>query len=104
MGHERTHETTGNPSQTTKEKMLITGVEMWLENPMSVNAHAIAKRMKMTHAAVLYYFPDSARDAVAEYAISTGNSKIICQLIASGHKAANQLTALERAFHLASMS
>lgn len=88
-------------AKNTKEDILSTGVSMWLENPMTVNAHAIAKKMGMTHGAVMYHFPDGVRDAVADHAVKTGNTNIICQLIASGHKAVNNLTAMERAFYLA---
>jgi len=90
-----------NMAKNTKKNILQTGVEMWLENPMSVNAHAIARRMGMTHGAILYHFPISVRDAVADHAVENGNCAIICQLIASGHKAVNELTAELRDEYLA---
>ena len=85
----------------TKENILNIGVEMWLENPMSVNAHAIARKMGMTHGAILYHFPESVRDSVAAYAVQTDNSKIIVQLIASSHKAVDKFSAKERMKYLA---
>ena len=86
----------------TRKNILKTGVEMWLEDPMSVNAHAIARRMKMTHGAILYHFPDSVRDAIAEHAVETDSKAIICQLIVSGHKAAENIPEEKKKEYLSS--
>ena len=89
-------------AKDTKSKILDKGVEMWLEDPSSVNAHAIARKIEMTHGAILYHFPN-VRDAVAEHAVKIGNEKIICQLIACGHKAVSRLTTSEKTFYLAKL-
>ena len=87
-------------AKNTKRKILNVGIMMWLEDPMTVNAHAIAKRMGMTHGAVLYHFPEGVKDSVALHAVKTGNSKIICQLIVADHIAVEQMNEKIKAEYL----
>lgn len=84
----------------TKTKILKTGLKMWLENPDSVTANGIASRIGMTHATILYHFPEGVKDAVAEFAVRTKNARIVAQLIVTGHKAAEGLAPSERAEYL----
>lgn len=75
---------------------------MWLENPDSVTANGIAKRLGMkSHATVLYHFPHGVKDAVAEYAVSQQEARVIAQLIVTGHRAVEGLSPSERAGYLA---
>lgn len=69
---------------------------MWKKNPDSVNAHAIAKQINMTHGSVMYHFPYGVKDAVAEYAVEKKDSKIVAQLIVLGHKAVQNLSPTEK--------
>lgn len=73
---------------------------MWLENPDSVTANGIAKRIGLTHATILYHFPEGVKNAVAEYAVKQGEGRVIAQLIASGHAAAQALSPSERVGYL----
>lgn len=84
-----------------KDKILNTGVEMWLENPASVTASGIARRLGKTHAAILYHFPYGVKEAVAEYAVQQKQAKIIAQLITTGHKSVRDLCPTDRARYLA---
>lgn len=65
-----------------KNEILKAGLKLW----PNVTALGIAKALNITHAAVLYHFPD-VRTAVAEYAIKTRCLPVVVQLIASGHPA-----------------
>lgn len=83
-------------AKDTKEKILNEGIKMWLENYMSVNANAIARRLGVTHGTVLYHFPLGVREAVAAHAVKIGNSKIIRHLIVTDHPAVDNLSPSER--------
>lgn len=90
-------------AKNTKERILEAGIKIWLRNPLSVNAYAIAREMQIVHGTVLYHFPEGVRDAVAEYAVKTNNNKIIIQLIAAGHKSVELLDAEKRAEYVATI-
>ena len=80
----------------TREKILKAGVDLWPH----ASPTAIARELDMTHPAVLYHFPDdSLLDAIAEYAVKIGESRVILQLIASRHKAVKKLSVADRVRH-----
>lgn len=83
----------------TKTKILKAGIRLWKKNPDEVKALTIAKEIKMVHATVLYHFPEGVKDAVAAYAVETGESQIISQLVLMGHPAAKLLTPEQRQEH-----
>ena len=70
-----------------KNEILKTGLQLW----PNVSASSIAKALNITHAAVIYHFPD-VRNAVAEYAIKTRYLPVVVQMIASGHPLCAQMT------------
>ena len=84
----------------TKRKILDTGLMVWKVNPLGVNAYAIARVMGITHGAVLYHFPTSVRDAVAEHAVEMEDRKIIAQLITANHSSICHLSVKERLDYL----
>jgi len=86
--------------EQTKKKILEMGLKMWLENPNSVNSHAISKRIGMTHASIIYHYPYGVRNAVAEYALEVENVKVIAQLIAEDHPCVQKLSPSERMSYL----
>lgn len=65
-----------------KNEILKAGLKLW----PNVTASSVAKALNVTHAAVIYHFPD-VHTAVAEYAIKTRYLPVVVQLIASGHPA-----------------
>lgn len=79
----------------TKEKILTAGVELW----PNVTPFAVARKIGMTHPAVLYHFPNNLSDAVAEHAVKIGASSVVVQLMAANHPAADKLSAAERIRH-----
>jgi len=83
--------------QKTKEKILKAGLTLW----PNVTLEGVAAAAKMeSHNAVLYHFPNGTlRAAVAEYAVESGCSKVIVQLIGSGHAAVRELSPTDRAKH-----
>lgn len=83
--------------EKTRQKILETGLEMWLKNPDSVTANGIAKSMGLVHAAILYHFPDGVKDAVAAYALEQGNAQVIAQLIVNRHDLVADMSGAERA-------
>lgn len=92
-----------NMAKDTKDKILNAGIDMWLENPLSVTANGIASKIGLTHGTVLYNFPNGVRNAVAEHAVKIGNSRIIVQLIALNHESIITLSAIEKSKHLKSV-
>lgn len=67
-----------------RERILKAGLDLW----PNVTAREIGRALEISHSAVLYYYKgDGLKDAVAKYAVETGNSKIIVQLLAVGHSA-----------------
>lgn len=84
--------------EITKRKMLNAGVKLWPH----VTARAIANELEMTHPTVAYHFGDNSDlcNAVAEYAVQIGNSRVIAQLIATKHRAVRKMPALERQKHM----
>lgn len=88
----------------TKTKILKAGVKLWKKNPDDVKALRIAKEIKMVNATVLYHYPDGVKDAVAAYAVETGESLIIAQLILTNHPAVKDLSPEIRQKHLSAAS
>lgn len=86
--------------QETRAKILETGLQMWLKNPDSVTANAIAKNLEITHGAVLYHFPNGVKNAVASHALKVGNAEIIAQLITTNHKSIKDMSGKERSHWL----
>jgi hypothetical protein len=89
---------------STKTKILKAGIKLWKKNPDLVTALGISKAVNppMVHATILYHFPkDSIKDAVAAYAVETGESGIIAQLILIEHPAVKNLSVEERQRHFA---
>ena len=83
-------------SEITEKLILEEGVKLW----PNVSAREIARRIGITHAAISYYFKADLKDAIAEYAVLKGKSRVIAQLIATKHKAVRGLTVVERIKHL----
>lgn len=82
--------------ERTKERILKAGLRTW----PGVGLKAVAKAAGMTHPAILYHFPQGTlKNAVADYAVKTGHSRVVLQLIASGHEAAEKLSPAERIKH-----
>lgn len=86
----------------TKTKILKAGIKLWKKNPDDVKALHIAKEIDMVHATVLYHFPDGVKDAVAAYAVETGESQIVAQLILTNHPAVKDMSQEDRQKHLSS--
>ena len=80
----------------TKLKILNAGLYLWPE----ITLENVAKAASITHPAILYHFPQgSLKDAIAEHAVHTGHSRIIVQLLGSGHKAVEKLSPADRIKH-----
>ncbi len=86
-------------SAATQQKILNAGISLWMKDPLSVNASAIARRIKMTHATVLYHYGNNIKDVIAKHAVEINNVRIISQLILQNHKAVKHLTKEERIAH-----
>lgn len=82
--------------KTTKQKILEAGVKLW----PNVTFASIEKETGISRPNILYHYPAGTLvDAVAEHAIETGESRVIVQLMASGHAAANKLSPADRIRH-----
>lgn len=79
-----------------REKILKIGLKYW----PNVNTCRIAKELGLPHPNVSYYFGRKLKDAVAEYAVEIGNSKIIAQLILTEHKAIKNMSVSDRRKHM----
>ena len=71
--------------------ILNAGLELWPD----VTPSTIAKKLNITHAAVLYHF-NNVKNAVAYYAVNTHCLPVIVQLIAVGHEAVSKLSVEEK--------
>lgn len=89
-------------SDITKKRILDEGVKLW---PV-INVSEIARRIGMTHAIINYYFKSRAKleRAVAHYAVENGKSRVIAQLIAVKHTAVRDMSAEDRAKHMAAIA
>lgn len=81
-----------------EKKILDKAVDLWPD----VTPSKVAKALRLnSHTNVLYYFPNNTlKDAAAEHAVRTGNSKVIAQLLATGHVAVKDMRPRERLKHL----
>lgn len=84
-----------------KTDILKAGLEIWSTGEVPT-ASAIARKLDMAAAHVSYYFNSSyrLREALVYYAIEQGESKVIVQLIGSGHAAVKNMPETERMQHL----
>lgn len=86
--------------EKTRKRILEAGVKLW-PNPTLSN---VAREIGLAHSAILYHFKtESFRDDIAAYAVETGNSRVIIQLIAEDHPAVADLSPGERNAHFASV-
>ena len=96
---------TKSNNKDIKTKILKAGIKTWTERDGNVTATAIAKKLGLTHAAILYHFPQKTiKDAVAEYAVQTKNKKIIPSLIVSNHQSVKILSPSERLEYLTALA
>jgi len=88
-------------SDEVKKRILETGVQLW---PYAT-ARAIGRELDLSHSAILYHFgsSDLLQLDVARYAVAKGDSKVIVQLLASGHPAVAEMTPRERKKYLSSI-
>ena len=86
--------TTNVKCEQTKEEILKAGLELWPD----VTPSTIATKLGITHAAVLYHFPN-VKEAVAQYAVETDCSPVIVQMLATNHKLVRDMPASERLRH-----
>lgn len=85
--------------KSTRDKILDAGVALWPH----VSPSSVAREMGLnSHVNVLYYFKttQALKDAVAQHAVDTGNSKVIVQLLAVGHTVVSKMRPTDRARHL----
>lgn len=90
--------TTNVKGEQTKEEILKAGLELWPD----VTPSTIAAKLGITHAAVLYHFPN-VKEAVAQYAVDNDCSKVIVQMLATNHKLVKDMPAAERLRHFSSL-
>lgn len=87
-------------------EILKAGVELW-ERGEQPTASAIAKALGLAaHASVLYHFKGAADLAasLARYAVESGNSRVIVQMIATEHPAVADMDHDRKRYHLAIIS
>lgn len=83
-----------------KEKILMVALDLWPE----ITYQAVADKVGLTRQGVSYLFPDkSLKSAVARYAVETGHSPVIVQLMASNHAAVRDMRFKDRIRHFMSL-
>lgn len=80
--------------EQTRQAILDAGLKLWPD----VTPSNIANELDITHALVLYHFPN-VKDAVAEYAVKIDYSPVIVQMLATNHKLVKDMPANERLRH-----
>lgn len=84
--------------EKTRIKILEAACSIWPVTNLAKIAEAAGLK---SHRSVSYYFAtEELKDLVAEYAVNSGNSRVIVQLLAMDHIAIKSLSALERKKHL----
>lgn len=83
-----------------KIKILQAGLQQWRVSYRNVTARNIAKTLGLTHAAVLYHFPEGVEQAVAKYAVEQKDKTVIRQLITSNHPAVSEFSTGEKFYWL----
>lgn len=79
-----------------KIDILEAGIKLWHKDPSFVTLAHISRALKKLPPALHYHFPNgSIKDAVAEYAVSKGDSIIIVHLILSKHPSIHHLSESE---------
>jgi AcrR family transcriptional regulator len=88
--------------ERTKREILEAGVKLWIPSNGQINAHSIGASIGLTHSAILYHFGtiNELRNAVAEHAVSVGNSRIIMHLVSMRHAAISSMSAEDRKRHV----
>lgn len=88
-------------SDEVKERILKKGVELW---PYA-SARAIGRELDLSHSAILYHFGNSdlLQLDVARYAVQMENSRVIVQLLATGHAAVKDMKPADKKRYMASM-
>lgn len=88
--------------ETMKEAILSHGLALWRQDVGFVSARAIAKRLGMTHSAILYHFgtSEALKAAIAGEAVRVGCRVIVPQLIVANHPAAAGIDPARRAAFL----
>ena len=88
-------------SDEIKLRILQTGLQLW---PYAT-ARAIGRELNLSHSAILYHFGNSdlLQQDVARYAIATQNSKVIVQLLATGHPAIKDMKPADKKRYMASI-
>lgn len=84
--------------EKTREAILKAGLTLWPD----VTPSTIAAKLNITHATVLYHFPN-VKEAVAQYAVDNDCSKVIVQMLATNHKLVKDMPAAERLRHFSSL-
>lgn len=83
--------------EETKVKILEAGLKLW----PNINPTNIAHEAGLSsHASVIYHYSSGElRNAVAQWAILNGHSRIILQLIGMGHDLVADMTPEEKRAH-----
>lgn len=82
--------------EKTKERILKAGIQLW----PYLTLQGVAYLTGISKPAVFYHFPDgSLKNAVADYAVQVGVSKVVVQLIAAKHSAIKTMSPSERCRH-----
>lgn len=89
-----------------RDRIMHAGCAIWQINPEGVTCRAVARAAGINHATILYHYEttEAFKDALADYAVQRGISRIIAQLIATNHPAVSRLSAAERADHLGTLA
>lgn len=84
-----------------KSRVLKIAVEQW---PV-LSVRSIAREADVSHSSILYHFgnQDGLRDAIISYALATGNSRIIVQLIAQNDPSVSDLSEAVKNQHFAGL-
>lgn len=88
-----------------RNSILYVGADLWA-NGIRPTPAAIAVRLGVSRAAVLYYFRTTRQlhDAIARYGVNNGNSRLIVQLVAIDHTAVAGLSDILRSHHFSMIS
>lgn len=96
---DQTHDVTQSThGERVKALILATGVALMRDTLKTVSARQIARKLGLTHGAVLYHFGSAVRlqQAVAAEAVRLGDGRIIPLLITTKHAAVSGMSLADR--------
>ena len=89
--------------EKVKKIILQKALEVYKKDPSKLTNSHVARELNTAHSRIHYHFGDMLKEAVLNYAVEQGDSRVIVQLIASDHHLVKDMTDKEKQLHFKSI-